>query len=533
MQAAARVDTLACLLLGAATFASRAALRSHGPFSIDGTLLALAVDEYDFASYRPHPPYYPLTIALARVLALWMPAVDALVWLAVASSALTVVGIYVVARGFIGPHWSAFAAALAAASPLALANGTVPLSYSLEAAASVWVAALALRLRRRPTLGLAAALGAAIGLAFGLRPSSLIVVGPIGLWAVWGSWRRIGAAVATGSAAVAAWLVPAIVFGGPGLFWFGLRYQSRSYVASWPVWEGGWRVVHVNGAWLASHVEGEALFLCAVALLASVTSLAVVVEGKWREAAGFLAAWSLPGLAFYWFVYAGWPIYPSGYLMGLLPGICVGAALVLRAALRVVSSRDLGAPLRVVATAMVLLVASVPATWVGSWDDALRPVRAAETWESSWDGFKEEFARNDTAIVSASTAAWVQLRHPDYLAWYVQLFIEADGRLAAQVDENQQGGLETGYLALVRDEGPHAPHPIPPWVKRIVFVDGVGDPPVSEVLVPGIQLESVVLPGGHVASVFVPDGLATIEEALAWMQAPPPTPQPPWPLPDA
>jgi hypothetical protein len=70
-------------------------------------------------------------------------------------------------------------------------------------------------------------------------------------------------------------------------------------------------------------------------------------------------------------------------------------------------------------------------------------------------------------------------------------------------------------------------------VKRIVVVDGVGDPPTTEILVPGIELQSVVLRGGHVASVFAPGGFATIEEALAWMQAPPATPQPPWPLPDA
>src|SRR5687767_13106058 len=87
---------------GLAAVATRWVHRGRALFSWDSGLLASGVVDYDFAAGHPHPPYYPLAIAVAKVLALWSTPVEGLVLAAVLFSGVLVAFTYLAARGLAG-----------------------------------------------------------------------------------------------------------------------------------------------------------------------------------------------------------------------------------------------------------------------------------------------------------------------------------------------------------------------------------------------------------------------------------------------
>lgn len=500
---------MACL--GAAGLATRAVLRTPGYHSIDAGLLARGIESYDFASYHPHPPFYPLVIALGNVLALWMEPLDALLWLAVIASAALVAGTFLVGFQLAGRWVGLLAALLVLASPIALRNGTAPLSYALEGAAATFVAAVAWQTRRTPDARWAAALGLATSVAVGIRPSSLVLLAPLALWGVWGSVPKLRWAVVAGAGATLVWLVPAIGLGGGWAeFRYGLEFQTRFFILAQPTWRGGWPAIETHLAWLAYHMRRGLPFVAVLTLAAVVAGLPLVRRVR-RTPAGFLVAWLAPGILFYVLVYAGWPVYPDGYLMALLPAMAILAALTLTALWRIVSEPGVATPLRVAAQGVVLLLAVQPVTWLGDWPDALQAGRDASAWTQDWDGLEDQFPPNETALVALYAAPWVALEHPDYLAWFVQLAPTPDGVLHVQVQQSQNGVADKSYFDNLRD-GADAPHPIPQGIRRIVVVDGH---PVESQRFVAVALNSSSLAGGAQAHWFDARDVVAIEDALA------------------
>jgi hypothetical protein len=511
-------DAAIAVALGLVAFATRWSLRGHALFSWDSGLLASGVVEYDFAAGHPHPPYYPLAIALAKAVAPWTGPIAAVTFTAVLGAAVMAAFTFLAARAFLGRPASAFAAALVVLSPTALFNGIAPLTYSLEGASSAVLGWAAWRCRASPTPGRAAILAVATSVALGIRPSSLFLLAPLALWAVWGRWRALAWALGTGAVATLAWGVPALVAGG-GWGWFlrATQYQSRTIVFAHTVFDDGLAVVPRFAARLASYVPAELPFLFLLLALLVATGFVWWPHRPRRPVAGFLAAWAVPSLAFYLLVYDGWPVYPSGYVLALLPPAAVAAATAADTILRGFARSGAPAPARTIAIAGCLGLLVAPAGWAASWDEAASGQREADAYAASLPSLREAYPANETAILTYYGWFWVRFGLPEYLAWGAQPYIDDEG-IRVQVAEGRHGREHPPAYANSLDGADDPLHPIPPWVERVVVVMGPPTRGFQDPFKPGLPTEDVTLPSG--LRVLVLDAraadLPSIEHALRW-----------------
>ena len=168
----------------------------HLPFlapsleDIDSINFALALRDYDVAAHQPHPPGYPVYIALARaadaVIATAAPGVTPIrrealalsIWSAVGGAIAIIAAWALFARLQPGEKWwSVWAAALMAASPLFWMTGLRPMSDMTGLALAVGGQALLLRgFTDRRALVCGAALA---GLAMGVRAQTALLTLPL------------------------------------------------------------------------------------------------------------------------------------------------------------------------------------------------------------------------------------------------------------------------------------------------------------------------------------------------------------------
>ena len=513
-----RADAAIAAGFGLVALATRWVHRGHALFSWDSGLLASGVVEYDFAAGHPHPPYYPLAIALAKLLALASDPVSGVVAAAVLSSGVLAAFTYLAARGVVGVAASCFAAGIVVLSPTALFNGIAPLTYGLEGASSAVVAWAAWRCRTTGGRGAVTGLAIATSVAIGIRPSSLFLVAPLALWATWGTWRTMAQGAVVGALATLAWLVPALVAGGgPRWFLAGNSYQSSNFVFAHTVFQDGWPVVPRYAARLASYLPWELPLVALVIALAMVTAFVWWSNRPSARVASLLAAWGLPSLAFYLFVYDGWPVYPSGYVLPLLPALAVGLAVLLECiAVGFVRS---GAPQAATwaAVGLVVMLAVAPAAWAGSWDEAASGQREADAWAALLPSLRERFPANETVIVTYYGWFWVKFGLPEYLVWGTHPYSGPDGRVYVQVIEHQAGREEPpAYANAVQGPGDDPLHPIPAWAKHVVMVYGPPTRGEVDAFKDGIGIERLTLPSGLRVDVIDVEGTATIEQALRW-----------------
>jgi hypothetical protein len=205
---------------------------------LDSVNFALGVESFDLSAHRPHPPGYPVYIAVATVSDIvvgaafpsWPRDRRAAVGLAVWSVAAGVVALLALVRLWIAiglsPTQALWAAGLAVASPLFWLTAARPISDVPGLAAALVVQAgllQGLRVLREhgdrplPAIWVWAACGA--GLAIGIRTQTLWLTLPLLAWCV-GELvvrRRWRDAVTVTSAAVGGgllWLVPMVVVSG-------------------------------------------------------------------------------------------------------------------------------------------------------------------------------------------------------------------------------------------------------------------------------------------------------------------------------
>ncbi len=212
---------------------------AHLPFlapaleDIDSINFALGLRHYDVAQHQPHPPGYPVFIALGRlsraVIAVLAPALDgvradafALAWWSAIGGALGLLGAWLLFQELAAhddgarPSTPAWAVALLAVAPLYWFTGLRPMSDALGLGLTLCAQGLIAAGLRRPA---ALAAGAALaGLAAGVRIQSAALTAPLLLLAValqGRGWLRAGArAFAAGAMAAAAWAVPMLVASG-------------------------------------------------------------------------------------------------------------------------------------------------------------------------------------------------------------------------------------------------------------------------------------------------------------------------------
>src|ERR1700676_4076953 len=199
------------LCLAAAVAASRFAFRSRIPYDLDSVNFALAIGHFDPRVYELHPPGYFLYVCLGRV-ANWLVRDPnlALVLLSILASCATVVLIYRLAGEWFGPLAARFAGLLFLFSPLGWFHGTVALTYSVEAFFSALLGYLCWRVECGKSRFLLPA-GLLLGVSAGVRPSSLLLLGPLFLFSLRKASikQSILAAVALG-ATVLGWFLPMI-----------------------------------------------------------------------------------------------------------------------------------------------------------------------------------------------------------------------------------------------------------------------------------------------------------------------------------
>jgi 4-amino-4-deoxy-L-arabinose transferase-like glycosyltransferase len=152
-----------------------------------------------------HPPLYPTVLAGLSLVGL--KSVLAHRALGAFIGGVTIVLVALIGRRVGGERVGLVAALVAAVYPLLVAADGAPMSESLYGMLIAACLLLALVLRERRTVGVAAALGAVIGLAALTRSEALLLLVLLGLPLVWRHWRAALALVLTCVVVLAPWTI--------------------------------------------------------------------------------------------------------------------------------------------------------------------------------------------------------------------------------------------------------------------------------------------------------------------------------------
>lgn len=538
-----RRDGAIAAVLGAATVALRLAKASQTLYTVDSVLFALATERFDLMALRPHPPGYPLFVALGKAL---LPAAGgdpnaAFVLQSALWSGLAVALLYALVRQWGARRPALAAAALFAVAPAFAFNGTIALSYTAEAAAMAGVALLAWLCWRAPTTGRLLALGVAWALAVGIRQSLLLFLAPLVALALWGPALRpaeparlLRRGLVAGGAALLtalAWFLPmAWASGGVAEVRRATRLQGSEVVFADAVWVRGWPAFAEHAERLAYflHWETDALLpWCAALALAGLVAARLrgaALGPAWPPGAGaFLAAWLLPATLFYLLVFDGWERGPIGYVLSLLPGVYALAVLLADQG----ATRLLGALPRLPRDAMramatVALLVPGPALLLDGHDLIAREAEAHDEWAARWQALEDEYPPETTAILAWQSWAHVKWHFPDHLAWTYFPTYEVEGKTDWALVFAMRHHEDEGRFIELYQEGPGRPaHPLPDWVETIVLFDFqlAGEGGEGRRLAPDVAVREAQLADGWRILVVDVDGAHPTVESLFTAEA--------------
>ena len=234
----------ALLALSAVFLLAHAACLPSTFADLDGINFALGVRDFDVAMHQPHPPGYPVFVAVARgstaaaaALGIADPAVRGLAVLSAVSGALLILLVFQLARTMLGDdHLAGWTAIVVGLSPLFWFNAVRPLSdlsgLAIVVAAQALLMAVILKRdpARAPLLLLAGAAVAAV--AIGVRSQSFVLTLPLLLTALVTPGtgiqpRQKAVALLAALAGGLAWAIPLlIVSGGPEAYALALSDQA-------------------------------------------------------------------------------------------------------------------------------------------------------------------------------------------------------------------------------------------------------------------------------------------------------------------
>jgi hypothetical protein len=330
-------DAAIAAALALATIATRFPFRSHRVFNWDAVNFVLAMHDYDVRLHHPHPPGYPVFIALGRVLQLAIPDPNnALVAAAMLLSAGAVAAIYWLGRTLWDRPTGFVAALFLLCSVTFWTNGAVALAYASLALFTTLAALFAWQSRESGHPWSLYALSAAYAIGAGFRPDLLLFLLPV--W-TFGHWRQpLRRVIGSGALAVAivlCWFVPTVALsGGWAEYWKVFRaYTSNDVLKRYSVAENGTKALVVNVRDTAKYT-GYALYALALPVAGAIGWLALVGLARWQARQGqgqgarvhpnvwLFGLWITPMLLFYAWLHIGDP----GYVFTFVPVLLLLAA---------------------------------------------------------------------------------------------------------------------------------------------------------------------------------------------------------------
>jgi hypothetical protein len=333
-------------LLVAGVFATRLPFMTEWLYAFDSANYAFAVrDYYNVAHHRPHPPGYPLYVAIARVIDLAVHNANrSLILEGILFSALGVACTTALAGALYGRTAGLLAGLLLLFSVGFWGYGEVAYPYvglATEMATLAFLAHWTIAGHRWVVVPM----GLAVGAAAGIRWDGAIFCAPLWLWALWSvPWRLRVASAAAASSVCLGWVVPMVhLTGGWDLYVATLRDylkawapQSAYVVGDFKSGQGTLALYNLN---FFVNYARQMLGVGIVAVLYLLgrrfgpSQLAVDYRSR------FLALWTFPPILTYVFTHLGEP----GYVLSLAPQ---AATLVAVAAL------DLGYETRTLSSAL-------------------------------------------------------------------------------------------------------------------------------------------------------------------------------------
>jgi hypothetical protein len=304
---------------------------AHTLYHGDSVQFLNGMRHFDVSAQSPHPPGYIGFILLARAAAAVFGSNEAgLGVVPLLAGVCLSLAVWRLGATVAGESVGRAAGLLALGAPLALFYGCVQLTYVVDAVAVTLFGLYAWRVWRGDTSWRTALLAALwLGVSGSLRATSLLFLLPLAFAVALRLGRqtpaRALAAAALVAASIVAWLWPTVALSGGWESYLGAVRASGSISA------GGtalWRVAWSGPAdalllLLRGTVVGFGL--AAWPALFTIQCRAGATGEQERSLGLFLVLWNAPALAFYLLVHM-----PSlGYLLMLLPGWLVGAAVLL------------------------------------------------------------------------------------------------------------------------------------------------------------------------------------------------------------
>ncbi len=259
---------------------------------------------FDLSNYRPHSPGYPILVLLWNILYRLLP-ISPHTALLIINTIFMMIAVSAIGKTYRllwGAEGSLYAMLLLAACPVFMYQGCTGEMYVYDAACSLVIFNTFYSITKR-SLPVGALL---LGLAGGIRPSSIVFLLPLVLWLLWKRKIELKLNVGSGSIVVAAFVL------GWCIWLLPLVYSVGSWKAYW--------LLFVDTTTVDSTIAQNIATLASIALWVVLPSIGFLlykpsatvrsIRSQWIT----LLIWVIPAILFFVFRH-----YAKGYILLIAP----------------------------------------------------------------------------------------------------------------------------------------------------------------------------------------------------------------------